>query len=534
MRKSPPPSRKISSRSLVVFCRQLIRAAFVLLLVALASSAPALGQKGSAATAGGRQKLPSPDKIIGDYVKTVGGKKRLAAVRDAIYLWTAQAKDGGDGTATTRLKSPASARVDIKLGGLEISSGTTARSAWSLDREQASIRTLTGAESKAARLQTTLDAARLVDYKKHVLSAVTSGTEEVAGERAYVVEFRSRDGARLRYRFGATSKLLLQITDDARRIRVNFGDYRAQNGVLEPHRVELELNGTEPLTLTLQSAKYNGGLDDSLFDAPSKEALDVKALLREVIEREPQTNVKYGEYTFTAKETERELDDRGETKKETVYVWDIFLAPNGNGMGKLVSQNNSPLPAERAAKEEKRVADFLAANEKAGPPTRKGQGGFHIRLGNYGFGLTDILRASEFVAPRRERFQDRDAVVFDYRPRPDFKAKTKSDEILKKLVGLIWIDPADKVVMRIEARSTDDFKVGGGLLMNISRGAGFVFERMRLPDGFWVPRLYQWNANGKGMIFMKMSVYEVTEWSNYQRFKTESGDAKLDAPKQEQ
>jgi hypothetical protein len=70
--------------------------------------------------------------------------------------------------------------------------------------------------------------------------------------------------------------------------------------------------------------------------------------------------------------------------------------------------------------------------------------------------------------------------------------------------------------------------------MNIKSGAGFVFERMRLPDGFWVPRLYQWNAKGKGMIFMKRSVYEVTEWSNYQRFKTEAGEAKIEAPKQEQ
>ena len=485
-----------------------------------------------------RQKLPAPDKIVGDYVKAVGGKRRLAALRDATYQWTAQGKaqtrvEQNEGSATTRLKSPSSARTDIKLGVLEFSSGTTARSAWSLDAG-AGVRTLTGTESKAARLQTMLDAARFVDYKKHVLSAVTTGTEQVAGERAYVVEFRSRDGARLRYLFGATSKLLLQIVDEARRMRTTFGDYREHDGVLEPHRVELELGDAQKLTLALQGVRYNENLSDALFDAPAKETLDARALLREVIEREPQTNVQYGDYTFTAKQTERELNDKGETKKETTYVWDIFLAPNGSGIGKLVSQNNQPLPAERAAKEEKRVADFLAANEKAAPPARKGEGGFYIKLGNYGFGLADIMRASEFVAPRRERFQDRDAIVFDYRPRADFKPKNKNDEILARLIGLIWIDPQDKVVMRIEARSTDDFKVGGGLLMNVSRGAGFVFERMRLDDGFWVPRFYQWNANGKGMIFMKMSVYETTEWSNYRRFKTEAGDAKLDAPKQEQ
>jgi hypothetical protein len=30
---------------------------------------------------------------------------------------------------------------------------------------------------------------------------------------------------------------------------------------------------------------------------------------------------------------------------------------------------------------------------------------------------------------------------------------------------------------------------------------------------------------------MSMSVYETTEWYNFKRFKTEAGDATLDAPK---
>ena len=85
--------------------------------------------------------------------------------------------------------------------------------------------------------------------------------------------------------------------------------------------------------------------------------------------------------------------------------------------------------------------------------------------------------------------------------------------------------------MRIEARLQGDFKIGGGLLMKIQPGAGFTFERRRLPDGHWVPRAYHWNASGKGFVFMKLSVYEITEWDNFKRFKSETGDAKLDAPK---
>lgn len=62
------------------------------------------------------------------------------------------------------------------------------------------------------------------------------------------------------------------------------------------------------------------------------------------------------------------------------------------------------------------------------------------------------------------------------------------------------------------------------------KGAGFVFERARLADGYWVPNFYHWNANGKGFVFMRKSVYEVTEWKKFKRFKAESGDVKIAVP----
>jgi hypothetical protein len=247
------------------------------------------------------------------------------------------------------------------------------------------------------------------------------------------------------------------------------------------------------------------------------------------MEKEPATNVKFEEFTYTVKQTERELNEKGETTKETSKAWDIFLTPAGQSVGKLVEEDGRPLPPAEAAKQEKRVADYLVAHENDKPaPKRKGEGGFRISLGDYGFGLDDLLRASEFVSPRRETFNGREAVVFDYRARSDFQPKSKNDEILKKIVGLVWIDEKDKVVSRIEARLTGDFKVGGGMF-NI-KGAGFVFERARLADGYWVPNFYHWNANGKGFIFMKKSVYEVTEWKNFKRFKAESGDAEIAPP----
>jgi hypothetical protein len=511
---------------------------FVSLL--LAACVPASAQKTAADAA--RRKLPSAEKIVADYVKAVGGKKRLAAIRNATYMWLVfdvGVTDGSDaspsGAAITHVQAPSSIHLNIIGAGGRIDVGVTPRAAWTRVGDGA-VRTLTDAEAKQARLRAVLEGTRLVDFKKHQLSAVTVGAEQAGGEPAYAVEFRSREGGRLRYLFSAASKLLLEARDAGGQTLARFSDYRPrEEGVIEPHRVVMRLPNARVVRLDLPAVFYNTKLDESVFDAPPSAEFDARALLKEVMEKEPAVAVKLDEYTFTVKHVERELDGKGEAKKETSQVWEVFMAPNGWSIGKLVLVNGQPLPPEKAAKEEKRVADFLAAHAEAKPPeTRKGAGGFQINFGDgMGFGLADLLRACDFVSPRREKFRGREAVVFDFRPRADFRPRGRNDEILSKIVGLVWIDAAEKVVMRIEARLTGDFKIGGGLLMKIAPGAGFTFERARLDDGYWVPRSFHWNASGRGLVFMKRSVYEITEWDNYKRFRTEAGDAALDVLKRE-
>jgi hypothetical protein len=507
-----------------------------LFFCAIAIAMPVRAQKRADAA---RLKLPSPDKIIADYVKAVGGKKRLAAISDATYEWSVNASDRSsvnasdqaEARALTRTKSPASSFGSAHITGGELGWGTTTRAAW-VRGADATVRTLTDERAKLARLRAAIEASKTFDYKRQNLSALTVGAEATGGEQVYVVEFRSRDGAALRYLFSTSSKLLLAANDAEGHALARYGEYRMEDGVLEPHRVELMLEGGEILSLSLRSARYNTGFAANVFDAPKVEGLNAQSLIKEVIEREPAVQVKYEDFTCTVKHTEHELNERGETTKETSRVYDIFMTPKGQSVGKLVEENGKPLAPAEAAKQEKQVADFLAAheNDKPDPNRRKGAGGFRIQLDSYGFGLDDLLRVSEFISPRRETFQGREAIVFDYRSRADFQPKTKNDEVLKKIVGLIWIDAAEKVVMRIEARLTDDFKIGGGFVMNI-KGAGFVFERARLADGYWVPRFYHWNANGKGFLVMKRSVYETTEWTNFKRFRTDTGEVKIDAPK---
>ncbi len=510
-----------------------------LILLALAFlCVPAHAQKDAAKTRAA--KLPAPERIVNDYLKAVGGKKRVQSIRDATYEWTAEGNP--DERARTFVKAPASARSDFTFGGGESNGAVSARTAWRRTPDGV-LSTLTGAEANSAKLEAALAANGLVDYKKQDVLARTAGVESVGGETAYVVEFSRRNGARVRYWFGATTKLLLKTSADTPGGSHLLSDYRAAaGGVLVAHRAQLSGADGAQVTHILQDVRFNTGLADTLFEPAGDSTLNVVELLREVSGNQRAVDERVSEYTYTRAETEREISDKGELKKEKTVVHEIYPIAGGGRVLKLVSENGVPLTAEKAEREERRVAERIEKlerennerkqkKERAEAARPRNETGAGADGDDDALGISVFLRASEFVSPRRERFRDRDAVVFDFRPRPGFKASNRGESIVSKLTGVVWIDPVDKQVMRLEGRLTEGFKIGGGLLASVRPGSAFVFEQTRLADGVWLPGFSQINAAAKLFLFAGMRIDATREYSNYKRFSSKTGDATVDAPK---
>lgn len=516
-------------------------ALYAVILVTLLGTA---SQSLSAQQRATNRKLPSAEKIVDGYLKAIGGKKRVATIRDATYEWTIQLGDRQMGIGKAQIKVPASVRKETNFGNGQVIWSANARSTWvtGLDGK---LQTLTGAEAGAAKLQAILEASHMLDYKKtNVLARVVS---EIGGaDPAYVVEFSQRNGSRLRYVFSATTKLLLRIEDDARKSTTRLEDYRSEGVILEPHRVILNNGGTGDLTFLLQRVNYNTGIAESTFDpTPTAEAVDVVALLLEVSRNQDQLEKRFTEYSFLQQETDREISSKGEVKKETVKVFEVFPIANREPVMKLISENGIPLTGERAAKEQKRVEEEFAKAErdkekdkqrveknraerarKRASKTREGENNDDDDVE-----ISQFLRIHEFVSPRHERFRDRDAVVFDFRARPGFKPGNRQEDLISKLVGVAWIDPADKQVMRLEARLAEGFKMGGGLLVNLRPGAAFVMEQTRMAEGLWLPRLAQINLTVKVLLFGGGDFNKTIEWSEYKHFSGDVSEYKLDAPK---
>jgi hypothetical protein len=507
-----------------------------------------------AAASAQTSKLPAPDKVVGEYLKAVGGKRGVASLRDATYEWAVLREGRGAGTARTRLKATGALRTDFLLSDGGWDAAANPRTAWLRVRD-GRLSTLTDREAFAARLQAVLESVHFADYKKQKVLARTVGREEVAGAPAYAVEFTTRAGARLRYWFDAQSKLLLQSSDEARHTRVRYADWRPRAGSplkVEPHRVEVERAGAPALTLTLVSASYNTGLAESLFEPPADATLDIPALLRDLSKNQEETDKRINDYTFTRKVTERELDDKGVLKKEKVTVYEVYPFAGYGWVHKLVSENGVPLTPAREARELKRVAEEMEKAEREGPrraerrereraerrakrrakAAREG-GKEEAEEEGDDVEISTFLRACEFVSPRREGFRDRDVIVFDFRPRAGFKPSNRAESLVSKLSGVIWVDPAERQVMRLEARLVEGFKVGGGLLASVKPGSAFLFEQTRLEEGVWLPRYSQVNASARVMLFAGMTINETNEFSDFKRFSARAGEDRLDQPKKQ-
>ena len=307
--------------------------------------------------------------------------------------------------------------------------------------------------------------------------------------------------------------------------------------MLEPHRVRMNVDGSGELTLLLQTVKYDTGIDDRTFDPPeATETLDVAELIREVARNQDELEYRVSEYAFKQTETDREINSKGELKKETIKVYEVFPLPNREPVQKLISENGVPLTGDRAAKEDRRVQeDFLKAErekdkDEKKAAERRAERDKKRKEGKEGTEISPFLRACEFVSPRRELLNGRETIVFDFRPRPGFRPQNREESLIAKLIGVMWIDPVDKQVMRMEARLAEGFKMAGGLLVSLKPGAALVIEQTRMVQGVWLPRFAQINLSVKVLLFGGGDWNKTIEWSDYKHFSGDVKDYKLDTP----
>jgi len=482
----------------------------------------------------------SADSIIKDHIKAAGGEKALKAITSVRYAGTATAADGQVRPFLWFARKPDRLYIELHAAAGPVIDASNGRSAW---REDAGgLRTVTGNEQTRARATALFRNDRLLNWKKDKVRAGFAGTETIHGRRANVVEMTSHTGVQRKLCFDAETRLLVkeqQPYEDGLE-EILYADYRAVGRVQEPHRLTIR-RGDASWDVTLTDVAHNPVLADEVFDFPKRAAVplpDVPALLKEV-EKNQETIEKIREnYTYTLEETNLEVDGKGRLKEKSEKTYEVFHLGPGWTVRKLIGKDGRKLTPSEERKEQKEVLEIIEKYEKwkkdepkrmaeaeKKSAKRAAQGKDQGQNSDEDDGrltLADFMRLSLLTNPRRERFRGEEVLVFEFSPRPGLKPKNRSESLVQKLGGIVWIDEKARQVARLEARMLDNFRLAGGLLASLHRGSAVVFEQEMVRGELWLPRYAEINFSARFLLLAGFKINQVQRFSDYKRFNVES------------
>lgn len=485
----------------------------------------------------------SPDKILKNAVKAMGGEKALRGIKSWQVKGTItdlKTGDGGSYLAAAMQPNYYTGTFDIR--GLEVSVGYNGKSGWMRDSRDG-LRTMTGLSSRDFQAEANWRNNRWLDYKKDKAKIAFAGTSTIGDKTANAITLTTSKNVRIKMYFDTVTNLLIgeELPSGENNLTYDYADFRPVDGLLEPHEIRIT-SGELKFLIKLQEITHNLQLNKTQFDFPkiSNEPLpDIPTLLKQVGENEDKIDSILEKYTYTETITRRQIDSKGEVKDKDSEKFELTFY-HGNRLRRQIEKNGKPLSSgddadetkrlekrireiekKEAEKEKKAQKDREVAQSAAGPPDpERGQ-----RIS-----ISDVLKASRLINPRRERFRGRDVIVFDFEPLPGYKPQKDFEKFFGKMAGAIWVDAADKQVVRVEARLIESFKVGGGLLASLREGATFVLEQERVNNEIWLPTRADINLGVKVLLVKGINVNSSVVYGDYKRFNVESEKEKLKDP----
>jgi len=467
-------------------------------------------------------------KILNQYVKASGGAHALAKIQTIALEGTVTAQNGGKpGAYTFDVKLPNRYYSELVSGDQTLIESFNGKSAWH-QNASGEISTLVGPEGLQLEAAARYYNSHLLNPKKNKLVITYVGAAQVRGKDAYQLEVATPSGVSWQVFFGAQSHLIVRESAQVGGINqeILYDDYRPENGVELPHKIELHRDASV-FSIEVTRAAVNDPVGERVFDFPRKsqvELPDLKALFKQIDANQQAVDKIKENYAGTKVEEETDYEGGGKPKKPEVRESTFFYL-DGTEVSTLVKIDGQPLSPEAQKKENARVLKQIDELEKtaqkkenSGQKTKQEQ----KEDEEEDVSIDAFLRACQFVNPRRERFRGQDVLVFDFEPNPEFKARTLVEKVIQKLGGVIWIDEKALDVVRLDAFFVNNVKIAGGLLADLQKGTRVILEQTYVNNEVWLPTYEEVHIDVRVLLLKGIKVDGTTRYSDYKKFNVET------------
>jgi len=271
------------------------------------------------------------------------------------------------------------------------------------------------------------------------------------------------------------------------------------------------------------------GAQSPLVEIPSPSAAStpqlspeqIRALIRQVADKDIENDKKQNDYTYIQREEEHKLDGDGKLKSSESRTMEIMVL-YGEQVRRLIAKDDKPLSEKDAAKEEEKIQKLtdkrkneteeqrrkrLEKEEKDREDARKFVG--------------EVADAYNFRLIGTEKLDGREAYVIDAEPRPDFQPHLKEARVLPKFRFRAWIDQAESQWVKLEAECIDTVSVGW-FLARIHKGSRLLIDQTRVNDEVWLPRHVAVKVDVRVALLKNFNLEADVTYRDYRKFRTDT------------
>ncbi len=267
-------------------------------------------------------------------------------------------------------------------------------------------------------------------------------------------------------------------------------------------------------------ATQDGAKDGAKAETMDRPLPDIPALMHEVETHQKASEAIQKDYLYHEMATAEQSDGQGGVKKTETKEYDVFWL-SGVQVQKLVKKDGKELSAEEQKKESERIDKEVAkARERRSKAEGKGQE--TDSRGHEEITVSRFLELGSFTNPRRVTMNGRDTIAVDYAGDPKAKTRNRTEEVIRDLVGTIWVDEEDRSISRIEGRFLRAFKIGAGLVVNIKQDTSFSMEQRKVNNEVWLPARVDGRGAARAMLFFSFNGSIRVVDSDYRKFKATS------------
>ncbi len=270
-------------------------------------------------------------------------------------------------------------------------------------------------------------------------------------------------------------------------------------------------------------------------DASAAPLPDIATLSREVRASLMPDGELLRQYTYRERRRDVKVSKLGKVHLGPWRVFEVYpsIEP-GETYKRLVEVDGVPLPqdelARRDAAHRQHVLDRAAQRAAESPAERRKREAKRAKeRRDAEEAIDDVFRVYEMAVVRRERRNGRPTLLVSLTPRSGVRTRSDAGEYLSHLHGFVWIDEADRQVVRVEMTVTRDVTLGLGLLARLDAGSTMMFRRARVNDEIWLPAETTFRSAGRSLVFRKFDLEATTHYSEYRKFVVSTEEAVTEA-----